>query len=1181
MGTGVLRHLLGATAILFHGSATLALQEPMIGTPSVRPAAITVDTKTEIRFTIEIHDPRLQKVQVEHYTTQGFKRIGRLKDNGKRSDGIAGDGFYSFARKLRYRMSGVEHFRLVAYFKLGAREVSTSVSNEVLVEVTEPGIPNNPRSSDPSNTTTDPDFGQIICNEVMVEFADGVLPSEAISLLSQYGSVVGRSPALRLYQLQLPGTCTPGAVASARAALSALPQVVAATPNGILAPQSADPNDPQFTAGNQHYLGPITGIDSVWQSCTTGSRRMVIAVVDSGVDYNHPDLGLFVFGGRIKSGASFTTLGYQEVGDPIDEDGHGTQVAGIIGARTDNNLCGAGVTWSNPVLAVKVVTWSFMSINEGIRASVDADAKVINVSLGGGCGLNSELVNAAGLNPFKSAVQYATQRDRLIVAAAGNDYGCSYRPLSPAALDDVVAVGAINDDGTLAGSSNTGSWVDIYAPGRGIPVLSLGNSCNLVGEGTSYAAPIVSGAAALVWSLNPTWSAATVRQALVAAAVGSPRRLYAWGAVDSMRPGTEIICDDGVDNDCDGRMDCADTDCASDSLCKRSDSDGDGVPIGSDKCTGTATSEHVDTVNESMLGCSCTQKMAQGLCAYNNACISDSCNPTTAQCFASFNTNPCDDGNCATVSDTCGALGTCIGSPRARVCGDGCVETGETCGEPGLAVCLSDQTCNLQCNCQDSGPADSDEDGVPDGSDSCHGTSTGQVVDASGCSCDQKTCNDTSICTTDSCNATTAQCVFMNNANSCSDGNPCTVGDTCSGGSCVPGGPPTRVCGDGCVETGENCGEPGLPACQAGQVCRLSDCTCQASSPTLNLRMDNVWLDNLSYQQVATPNAGAQVYFAAQWHVDGTGTTPPFMLRVLIDGVQFESYPGFVATAGQTYYPTTTSAWTVTAGSHVVRWELDTTGVVTETNESDNYMVYQWITPSSLDLVADGAIISGGHNPVQVGDVVSFSLNAHCNGSGTTPSFQVQAQLDGGLFYSTSTSVSCPTSFTIAAPSSWTVTAGSHTIQWTLDASNAVVESNEGNNQATSGFTAAGALPDLTVQVVSGPSTVGRGVVYYPTIRVSRSGGSLPTGSTLVEVGFYRSGTYTKCSVDGDASSQFANGTLNSVGSLQQNVLCQVPFSLTAGFVYQFYARVDPYNSISETNDGNNENILGQFTIVQ
>ncbi|MBI4515448.1 MAG: hypothetical protein HY699_06505 [Deltaproteobacteria bacterium] len=224
----------------------------------------------------------------------------------------------------------------------------------------------------------------------------------------------------------------------------------------------------------------------------------------------------------------------------------------------------------------------------------------------------------------------------------------------------------------------------------------------------------------------------------------------------------------------------------------------------------------------------------------------------------------------------------------------------------------------------------------------------------------------------------------------------------------------------------------------------------------MNLVMDRAFLYNLSYQEVTVPTAGDQVYFAGQWHDDGSGPTPPFRIRVLIDGQEFESWSDFVATGGQTYYPNTARTWTVTAGDHTIRWELDTGDAVGETSENDNYRVYSWTTPPTLDLVADASIIAlvVGSNPVHVGDIVAFSLNGHCVGSGTTPAFQVQALLDGTPYYSTSRAETCPNPFSIPAPTPWTVTPGSHTIEWVLDSPGVVPESNDGNNRASSGFTA-------------------------------------------------------------------------------------------------------------------------------
>lgn len=186
-------------------------------------------------------------------------------------------------------------------------------------------------------------------------------------------------------------------------------------------------------------------------------------------------------------------------------------------------------------------------------------------------------------------------------------------------------------------------------------------------------------------------------------------------------------------------------------------------------------------------------------------------------------------------------------------CGNNTKEGSEQCdGSP--VGCSAGQTCTASCTCQGGVPPDADGDSVPDASDSCPGTSSGQVVDSAGCSCSDPghtSCNDGNSCTNDSCNPSTAQCVTANNTVSCDDTQFCTINDACNGaGTCVGGTardcsaqtdlcntgvcnesndqcvqqPRPVSCGDGRVCGTEAC-DTGLPSsCAGGQTCRASDC---------------------------------------------------------------------------------------------------------------------------------------------------------------------------------------------------------------------------------------------------------------------------------------------------------------------------------------------------------------------
>ena len=239
-----------------------------------------------------------------------------------------------------------------------------------------------------------------------------------------------------------------------------------------------------------------------WAITTGLSTNIKVAIIDSGIDYNHPDLAANYAGG-----ADFTSPD----NDPMDDHGHGTHVAGIIAAAM-NNLTGspaaeegvAGVAPNALVLAYKVCladgTCSDFAVAQGIAQAIADGANVINLSLGGPEFSQSSF----------DAVQDAWNAGVVVVAAAGNDgtTGLFY----PAAHPNVVSVGAFDEDHKRAPFSNYGSWVDISAPGNVIfssyPMAGCGGAGTLPGEvgcytwnsGSSMASPHVAGAAALVWS---------------------------------------------------------------------------------------------------------------------------------------------------------------------------------------------------------------------------------------------------------------------------------------------------------------------------------------------------------------------------------------------------------------------------------------------------------------------------------------------------------------------------------------------------------------------------------------------------------------------------------------------------------------------------------------------------------
>jgi subtilisin family serine protease len=236
------------------------------------------------------------------------------------------------------------------------------------------------------------------------------------------------------------------------------------------------PNDPGFV--NQYALNSIRAPQG-WDY-STGSNSVTIAILDSGVDHGHVDLA-----GKITAGYDFV---FNDA-HPQDDNGHGTHVAGIAAASTNNNKGIAGVSWRARIMPLKVLNsagnGSYENVASAIVWAVDNGAQVINLSLGGS-GFSQVLENA---------VLYAYDNNVLIVASTGNT-GSNF-VLYPARFPQVVAVGASNMSDQPASFSNYGPEVDLAAPGENI--YSLWLSGYQLRTGTSMSAPHVSGLASILF----------------------------------------------------------------------------------------------------------------------------------------------------------------------------------------------------------------------------------------------------------------------------------------------------------------------------------------------------------------------------------------------------------------------------------------------------------------------------------------------------------------------------------------------------------------------------------------------------------------------------------------------------------------------------------------------------------
>lgn len=328
-----------------------------------------------------------------------------------------------------------------------------------------------------------------VSDEILIKYRSGTKESEKENIhRTQALSKVEELKQLQIQKIRVPAH----ARARVLEALNKNPFVEFAEPN-YLAEGTLIPNDPLYT--NQYGPQKIQA-PQAWD-ITTGNSSIIIAVVDTGVDMNHPDLQ-----GKVIAGYDFANGD----ADPTDDQGHGTHVAGIIGAIGNNNIGVAGVIWQNKILAVKVLnstnTGSYSAIANGIIYAADNGAKIINLSLGG---------TADGIT-LKNAINYATNKGVIVVAAAGNNG--TNTPFYPAYYENVIAVGATDSTDKLWSNSNYGSWVDVVAPGSSIRSTywtATSGSIYASMTGTSMAAPHVSGVTGLLLSHDITRTPTTIR----------------------------------------------------------------------------------------------------------------------------------------------------------------------------------------------------------------------------------------------------------------------------------------------------------------------------------------------------------------------------------------------------------------------------------------------------------------------------------------------------------------------------------------------------------------------------------------------------------------------------------------------------------------------------------------------
>jgi len=328
---------------------------------------------------------------------------------------------------------------------------------------------------------------RFVSGRILVQFRSNIGSEHARQIIAGLGARdVNEISGTGVHILELPK------VASARGFVqmfASRPEVVFAELDQIRTMEQVIPNDPLYGNLNAWSLGMIKAPDA-W-AMTTGNSNVVIAILDTGVDGSHEELvGKMVAGWNV----------YEQNSDTRDVQGHGTMVAGTAAARGNNGIGVASVAWACAIMPVRISDnngyATDSSIAAGLTWAADHGARVANVSY-----------NVAGSSTVSRAARYFQRKGGVVTVAAGNQGMFIDAPDDPYLL----TVGATDSEDVLYSWSNTGC-VDLVAPGSAFTIANGGGYA--VATGTSNAAPIVAGAAALLFSMNPDLTPDQVQVAL-------------------------------------------------------------------------------------------------------------------------------------------------------------------------------------------------------------------------------------------------------------------------------------------------------------------------------------------------------------------------------------------------------------------------------------------------------------------------------------------------------------------------------------------------------------------------------------------------------------------------------------------------------------------------------------------
>jgi subtilisin family serine protease len=330
--------------------------------------------------------------------------------------------------------------------------------------------------------------GDFVRGRVLVKFRDDIGTDHARQIIAALGARdADEIPHIGVHILDLPYQASEAIFLSA---FKARGEVEFAELDRLLPLAQMSPNDPFYLDPNAWALQKISAPDA-W-TMNTGSPGIIIAILDTGIESTHPDLSAnMVPGWNIVNNNADTT----------DVQGHGTMVAGTAAASTNNSVGVAAVAWNCRIMPVRIADSSgyatVSDVADGLTWAANHGARVANISF-----------NANGYSTISSAAKYFQSQGGVVAVAAGNG-GTSVQT-----ADDpyMLTVGATDSSDTLFSWSNRGNNLDVVAPGH---VATTGpGGTYAAADGTSFAAPIVAGAAALLLSANPSLTPVQVQNIL-------------------------------------------------------------------------------------------------------------------------------------------------------------------------------------------------------------------------------------------------------------------------------------------------------------------------------------------------------------------------------------------------------------------------------------------------------------------------------------------------------------------------------------------------------------------------------------------------------------------------------------------------------------------------------------------